>query len=81
MWPFHWAAVADANGHPREEDTLNSPALTQLNTNSVPDQISTAAFWFHPDKPVWRRVIQEDMGDNHCNLLVPYHKAAGCQLV
>lgn len=24
-------------GHPREKDTLNSPVLTQLNTNSVPD--------------------------------------------
>lgn len=68
-------------GTSKEEDTLNSPAVTQLNTNSVPDQTLTAAFWFHLDKPVSGRVIQQDVEDNHCNLLLPYHKAAECQLV
>lgn len=72
--PLGTVAASKGRGH-------NSPVLTQLNINSVPDQIFTAAFRFHLDKPVWRRVIQEDMGDNHCNLLVPYHKAAGCQVV
>lgn len=78
-WPFHCAAAADANRDIQGKRTQLS-CFNPAKHKFCSDQILTAAFCFHLDKPVPRSIIQEDREDNNCNLLLTY-RAAGCQLV